>query len=133
MFKILSLFLGAKSLAGQWQVLARMAVTMARHVLRLEVVRPKQALQKAEMLEAWCVCALTEVTKQIDMEDRAVHLARPFSQQLPPVACILLCLMRVILRLRATLALRPVFIDVVGFSGPCSMARRFTAPATRPP
>ena len=65
MLKALGLFRGARSLASQWQVLAGMAITMARHVLRLETAHPKEALAKAEMLEAWLTCALTEVNHQI--------------------------------------------------------------------
>ena len=113
MLKALGLFRGARSLASQWQVLAGMAITMARHVLRLETARPKEALAKADMLEAWLACALTEVTHQIDAEPRDVHLARPFRDQLPPVAYILLCLLKVIqkvtARLRALLSKRAAF------------------------
>lgn len=90
-----------------------MAISMARHVLRLERVRPKEALQKADILEVWLVCALTEVTKQIEAEDRDVHLSRPFDQQLPPVAYILMSLLMVIRKIKAqlqvALALRAVF------------------------
>ena len=137
MFKALGLSRRANSLASQWQVLAGMAITMARHVLRLESARPKEALAKAEMLEAWCVCAITEATQQIEEEDRAVHLARPFNQQLPPVAYIPLCLLKVIskikARLQAALARTSRFANPGSAAWPVADAPASLPCALRPP
>ena len=137
MFKRFGFFRDAASLANQWQVLVRMAITMARHVLRLEAARPREALKKAELLEAWLTCALTEVTQQIEAEDRAVHLARPFSQQLPPVAFILLCLLKTIrnikARLRASLAAGHVFNPLPGEALPVAAPMAEAARRLHPP
>ena len=89
----------APSLARQWQALLGMALTLARQVLHLSPKRPRNALRKAEMLEAWILCALTEVTQQIETQGADAIRRQKFSEQLPPVACILLCLLRFLQRL----------------------------------
>ena len=92
------------SLAAEWRALLAIAITMTRQVLRLEEISPRKALQNAELLDAWAVCALTRVVNQIEVDGRAVQAAKPFREQLAPIAAILLYLLilirRVMRRLR---------------------------------
>ena len=81
------------SLAAEWRALLAIAITMTRQVLRLEEISPRKALQKAELLDAWAVCALTRVVHQIEADGRAVQAAKPFQEQLAPIAAILLYLL----------------------------------------
>ena len=81
MFKSFGLSRRAASLADQWRAVVGMAISMARHILRLEAARPREALTKAEMLKACLLCALTDVTKQIETEDRETHLPLGFRRQ----------------------------------------------------
>ena len=77
------------TLAGQWQALLAVAIEMARSILHLESRQPRKALEKTEMLEAWCLLAVTELSQQITAEGPEANARKPFREQLPPVYMIL--------------------------------------------
>ena len=97
-----------QTLAAEWQALAAMAVAMARKLLRIRGSQPLKALAQAEMLEAWTLCSIAKVMDQIAAEGAEAHAAKPYTDQLPPIAVILWHFLRflrgVIAKLRARLA-----------------------------
>lgn len=99
-----------KSPASEWRALLFMAVTLAQMILHLRKSHPRKALEKTEMLEAWCLLAVTELSHQITAEGPEANARKPFSEQLPPIYMILQMLLvftqRVKAGLKAELAAR---------------------------
>lgn len=77
-----------KTLVSQWHVMLAMALALVKQILMLQRAQPRKAFYKAEMLEAWCVIALTCVAFQIDAQAKQ-GTPRRFDHQLPPIAVIL--------------------------------------------
>ena len=137
MFTRLGLSEASPSLAIHWRALLGMALTLARQVLHLSRRHPRSALRKAETLEAWTLCALTEVIHQIEAQGADAIRRQKFSEQLPPVACILLCLLRfvqrLITRLRAVLQSQTLKSDHLAMPAFYAVTDKKSALPARPP
>ena len=94
------------SLADQWRALLFMALELARQILVLERSDPRAALEKIELLSAWCWMAEAELCRQLAQQDRKAHMREPFDAQLPPMAAILQMLRVFIARVKAGLVAR---------------------------
>lgn len=101
-----ALFSKPDTLADQWRAVLFMALEMAQSMLALDRADPRKALQKLEMLEAWCWLAEAELCRQMARECPAAHARKPFDAQLPPIAAILQMLRVFIARVKAGLAAR---------------------------
>lgn len=102
MQQIRALFSKTETLAAQWRAMLSMAVVLLRQITQLERTEPRKALEKAEMLEAWCLLALTQVSFQITAQE-AGGMPRNFSEQLPPIAVILSTILMLVRRMKAGL------------------------------